>query len=813
MRKKWVMVVMLFITVFLAGCRGAEEHQPVILLDTSAEQMVVPLAAARASLVGDHAPVSRGLAAKMLALGVYDPNIINGLERVIHFTDTNVNQWYDRYINAVYYAGLMRGSDGLFMPHEPLTLYQAQVLLENLGGPGAARIELTDANRNNPVSYALWVDLYITALEGRSGGRGIRDAFGIEERQVIILATPGNNRQLPEWNLITDMGPLQFTGMYMDPYIDKEIRILQKGTEIVAILKVESETPTIRNAYVVRTDPGNSITVFSGGAERTYAYPTPAGAAGRIADVTIDSGRALNVVFSDERVRGTVKQIDWQQVDLGTGGIFRIGESFKVYDITGPEVRWRRMSDLIVGTQLAEFVIKDGRAAAAVITERPAADTLRVALHTTGFQGLLHTNVSVMGTAVLNVTDVAGNLLRSVEPGVVLNITNDIFSGNRIRISTADHGTIQIPSISRNWPGGESPRYRGIIEVAKTAHGFIIINEISMEEYLFSVVPSEIPSAFGVEASMVQAVTARSYAHNQFFANRFHRYGAQIDDSVSSQVYNNLPENDVSIQAVQSTRGQVLSFNGQIITANFFSTSSGSTANRGEVWAHGVTRQFPTYTPSYLRAVKQYSGADFGDLSLEENASRFFRATNVVAPDSHFPWFRWTVELTPQEIAASINANAARRFERNPLLIKTLQPDGMFRSTGIDSIGDLVSLQIMRRGQGGNIMELKAVGTQNTILILTEYNVRALLSPARPVRRHDGTEVGNLNLLPSAFFTLDEVRNENGAVISYRFYGGGNGHGVGMSQNGVRGLLDAGYDFVGVLRHFYPGTEVVSMFR
>ena len=62
--------------------------------------------------------------------------------------------------------------------------------------------------------------------------------------------------------------------------------------------------------------------------------------------------------------------------------------------------------------------------------------------------------------------------------------------------------------------------------------------------------------------------------------------------------------------------------------------------------------------------------------------------------------------------------------------------------------------------------------------------------------------------MPSAFFVMEKAADTNGTLNSVRFYGGGNGHGVGMSQNGVRGKINRGYNFEQILLHFFPGTEL-----
>ena len=58
---------------------------------------------------------------------------------------------------------------------------------------------------------------------------------------------------------------------------------------------------------------------------------------------------------------------------------------------------------------------------------------------------------------------------------------------------------------------------------------------------------------------------------------------------------------------------------------------------------------------------------------------------------------------------------------------------------------------------------------------------------------------------------MDKTYDDHGNVMSITFYGGGNGHGVGMSQNGVKGMIDQGFGFAEILTHYYKGTEIKKM--
>jgi stage II sporulation protein D len=67
-----------------------------------------------------------------------------------------------------------------------------------------------------------------------------------------------------------------------------------------------------------------------------------------------------------------------------------------------------------------------------------------------------------------------------------------------------------------------------------------------------------------------------------------------------------------------------------------------------------------------------------------------------------------------------------------------------------------------------------------------------------------------MNLLPSTFFVFEESFNGN-ELVEVTLFGGGFGHGVGMSQNAVRGMIEEGYTYRQIIEHSYPGTEIVDM--
>ena len=769
--------------------------------------------------VGDQVPVSRALVAKMLALAYSDRPLIDALDREIKFSDLEESAWYDRFVNACVQNGLMSGGGGLFQPESPLTVSQAQMLLDNLSADNAIKIQITDENKDKPISYALWIDFYMQTLEA-SGGMAER--FGVTLDTMVVLAEPEGNTQVPEGHVIMADGPMTCAGLNMAPYMDKEVQVLKKDKDVIAVIGIVNDAPVLPAVYIAGKTAEN-ITIFTGGAERTYRFDTADMPEGNICDIQIDGDRALRVDVLADEVSGALKSMTKAGIELKETGVLPTAADLKVYSTADGAPKWKSAHALTIGTDIARFVLKDGVVTAAIIDKIPSPDRIRVVLNTTGYGSVIHDEVEITSEAGFSV--LCGEETKAYGAGESLIVSpllnSDLFGQNRIYILPADGGRLTVSSIKRNWPNGTAPSYRGTLEIAKRADGgYVLVNELSLEEYLFAVVPSEMPSGHGVEASKVQAITARSYAYNQLFANRYYEYGANVDDSVSCQVYNNIPENEVSIQAVTETTGKCLSYRGTVISANYFSTSAGMTANVGEVWADGATKQFPSDSVSYLQSVKQYTAGDHGDLSTEEAAAKFLKDWNVESYDSAFSWFRWNVSMTAAELGVSINRSIKARYDANPKLIKTLQADGTYASRAVAGIGTLQNIEPVTRGAGGNLTCIRITGSDATVMVYTEYNIRMILAPVQHaggtdilLARKDGTTVANYALMPSAFFTMDLTRDEAGGLVSVLFHGGGNGHGVGMSQNGVKGMIDAGFKSEEILRHYYPGSTVMRIYE
>ena len=211
-----------------------------------------------------------------------------------------------------------------------------------------------------------------------------------------------------------------------------------------------------------------------------------------------------------------------------------------------------------VQDNIGDIQIKKGQITGITVRFDIADEQLRIVLKTTGYTDIVHSNVTL--TSDINYT------IENTQDGSITNMSakeewsaaasETMPAGSRYLIKP-ENPTGQIQILTMNRSQG-NPSYKGEIEVFVQDNGVVLVNQVALEEYLKRVVPSEMPTSFGVEALKVQAVCARSYAYKHIDAPGYPDYGAHMDDSIQYQVYNNTIEYEPSNTAVEMTRGKML---------------------------------------------------------------------------------------------------------------------------------------------------------------------------------------------------------------------------------------------------------------
>lgn len=267
------------------------------------------------------------------------------------------------------------------------------------------------------------------------------------------------------------------------------------------------------------------------------------------------------------------------------------------------------------------------------------------------------------------------------------------------------------------------------------------IIEVELENYLYSVVQSEIGTDYKstdmdesepvpLEALKAQAVASRSYA--VFKINslgedaEFH-----VQSTTSSQVYNENADINKSVKkAVDETVGQVITYDGEIACAYFFSTSGGRTEAPENVWYSSVP---------YLKAVD-----DKYEIEVDNCTT-------------------WKATYTISEISSIIKSK-------------------------LKNIGTVKNIEVLERSENDRVTKLKIIGDQGNET-LEKNKIRTILGTTK---------------IRSQWF---DVEIEGNYVV---FTGRGNGHGIGMSQNGAIGMALNGFDYEEILKWYYTDIEILG---
>jgi len=549
--------------------------------------------------------------------------------------------------------------------------------------------------------------------------------------------------------------------------------------------------------------------------------------------ITTWDNNILDAVLLEGYHSKRVLRIDSKTLEDMEKGNLKIAPDLFVYKKNKTAFESQDLSAIIPGMENITLYFHENEIVAAHLPQDINIQDLRILLKTNDFSSPFHNAltfssekdfyVSIQSSAE-KYTVSPQDTLRLVPEGVGIQLSigeKEIGTFNsRIFLSPSPDSKISVHEILRYASSeGTGTPYRGQMEIINHNGRLVLVNEVPTEQYLYSVVPSEMPVSFGLEALKVQAVAARAYALSAIFSTGFRYLGAHMDDSTASQVYNNVPEQDISTLAVDQTAGIIPVFQNSIIKAVFFSTSCGSTANHEDVWEDKDTHTFPGQSIPYL--VHSMQGIK-GSFRLDENSSfhQFITTCYDDAFDVGSPFFRWKVKWKKDELEACLRENLPRLQKQQRNFIFSIDENNHPIPSVIapSKIGDILDVHVVKRGEGGNIMVLDVVCSTGRYRIMKELNIRNIFAPKQyldgekeiELLLHDGSIIKDFPLLPSAFVSFECVRDANGHLVELKAYGGGYGHGCGMSQYGVKGMVQKGFTYQQILKHYYPGIELSS---
>ncbi|MFO7248456.1 MAG: SpoIID/LytB domain-containing protein [Bacillota bacterium] len=407
--------------------------------------------------------------------------------------------------------------------------------------------------------------------------------------------------------------------------------------------------------------------------------------------------------------------------------------------------------------------------------------------------------------------------------------------------------------------------YRGEMEVRVASGKLALINELPLEQYLYGVVGVEIGGSSPLEAQKAQAVIARTYALRARAANK---YGvAHLSDSTYDQVYKGYKaENDAVRKAVDATAGMVLTYNGQLAEALYYSNAGGMTADGSEVWGNPVPYLKPVASPDtlpddsapvwyrvvtpggivgyvhggYVKTLQERHplGLSYGETTTSLNVRK--------GPSTQYPVSVVLPGGTRVVLLESVKENNAYRWIAGPFTGEALAQ--MINSgTPLSIVGRVERLEVAKRGPSGRVVELRANGLPIAVKYPDQYRslFRETTSSGSTVAlrstKFDVEEMGRFTVLAAggkqaefpnrdvslaAVSASGGVSQPNGAsdvffalgasghlrVVAkdavFRFHGMGYGHGLGLSQYGAISMAKSGKSYDYILRHYYPGTTL-----
>lgn len=432
----------------------------------------------------------------------------------------------------------------------------------------------------------------------------------------------------------------------------------------------------------------------------------------------------------------------------------------------------------------------------------PSNAFVRVGIMDNKYTTTEHKFETFYGTEEVIISSKTNNEILRLPTGYLFDITcnNGIFRICYIDPETSYGGVIEsLENLSINCPngiigvktlirGGKEAMYRGEIRLIKCPNQsdkFYVVNCLDVEYYLKGVVPCEMPVTFGLEALKAQAVAARVYSLTP--RTKLSRE-YDVVDSVASQVYNGYNrESDIANKAIDETHGLVALYDDNMIVAVFCSTAGGFTESYSETFSDPDSQQFPSKGKPYLIAKPDLP--EFKPLDNEEDAYKFY-SSKPISYDIHSPLYRWTRKWSKSELQKILAAN---------LVIQSKTGFVEPKLERIEDFGTLQDIRVTQRGISGKIVFME-IETDNKIYTVSkELVIRRLFTK-------EGKALPSANVVFRTSGKSNGEFSDNNNWTEITAYGGGFGHGCGLSQYGAMYMAkDCKMSFETILKHYYNG--------
>ena len=363
--------------------------------------------------------------------------------------------------------------------------------------------------------------------------------------------------------------------------------------------------------------------------------------------------------------------------------------------------------------------------------------------------------------------------------------------------------------INFHWERQETQSFIATLKLVVYEGKITAINILPAEDYLTSVISSEMNATSSLEFLKAHAVVSRSLLLAQiekrkamskkqgdFFSfvktdTEYIRWYDREDHTIFDvcaddhcQRYQGITKatNQSVAEAVKATRGQVMMYKNSICDARFSKCCGGITEEFDTCWEN---KKYP-----YLTAVRDdKNDTGMPDLTIEEEADKWIRSTPDSFCNTHDKhilsqilnnydqettnFYRWKVRYTQEELAELIRTNTKCDY------------------------GQIIDLIPVERGKSGRISKLKIVGTLKTLIIGKELEIRRTLSDTH---------------LFSSAFVVDKGPQQDDVPTWFELTGAGWGHGVGLCQIGAAVMGEKGYNYNDILLHYYKDADIRKLY-
>lgn len=363
--------------------------------------------------------------------------------------------------------------------------------------------------------------------------------------------------------------------------------------------------------------------------------------------------------------------------------------------------------------------------------------------------------------------------------------------------------------INFHWERKENQSFKGSLKLIVERDKITAINLLGIEDYLTSVISSEMSATASLELLKAHAVISRSWLMAQIQKNKeivesnvayntmleteeelikwydredHTKFDICADDHCQRYQGITRASTDIVNQAIQQTRGQLLMFEGKICDARYSKSCGGVFEEFQNCWEN-------VKYPYLVKVRDSKTNTEMPDLTIEENAVEWILSSPEAFCNTSdkevlsqvlnnydqetVNFYRWRVEYSQSELAALI-----------------------YNRSGVD-YGVIMDLVPIERGTSGRLIKLKIVGSKRTRIIGKELEIRRTLSKS--------------HLYSSAFIVEKEI-GEDDVPVKFILKGAGWGHGVGLCQIGAAVMGERGYKYDQILLHYFVGASIEKLY-